>query len=188
MPIVRFDGARVACELGDNLRTVLLNAGLPLYHKFAKKFNCRGLGTCGTCAVKLRGSASWPTKIETLRMRLPPHDSEAGLRLACQCIVHGDLYVEKFGGVWGHDLGNPVFLQHPPHTHRPRNEHARHRHALADAILLDVNRPRIRSQHTRRRAGKVRHRTVASMSPLPRANAAKLRQRYLIKRRWIKRT
>lgn len=137
MPIVTFAGVKIECELGANLRRVLMRAKLPLYHPLARVAHCRGMGTCGTCAVKLRGSASWPTKLEALRLRLPPHTSEAGLRLACQCVVHGDLDVEKFGGIWGQDLSNPVGVRkwqdHPlPH---PTEEPTRPRPRPAVAAM-----------------------------------------------------
>ncbi|QDV70299.1 hypothetical protein Poly24_40190 [Rosistilla carotiformis] len=120
MPIVTFGGVRIECDLGANLRRVLLKAKLPLYHPLARIANCRGLGTCGTCAVKLRGSASWPTKLEALRLRMPPHAAEAGLRLACQCVVHGDLDVEKFGGVWGQNLSQTVWVSDSKAEPQPR--------------------------------------------------------------------
>lgn len=49
---------------------------------------CRGLGTCGTCAVQVVGKVvpeQWGNQ-ERLRFKLPPHNSSrsAHLRLACQ--------------------------------------------------------------------------------------------------------
>ncbi len=44
---------------------------------------------------------------ERVRITLPPHDREKGLRLACQCKVLGDLVVTKYEGVWGQG-GQPV--------------------------------------------------------------------------------
>ena len=77
---------------------------LPLYNGAARALHCRGSGTCGTCAVKIEGPVSEPTKIERVRISLPPHDREKGLRLACQCKVLGDLEVTKYQGLWGqHD-------------------------------------------------------------------------------------
>ena len=81
---------------------VLLRARLPLYNSVARALNCRGFGACGTCAVRIEGKVSEPTAVERLRLDLPPHDREAGLRLACQCQVLGDLDVTKYAGVWGH--------------------------------------------------------------------------------------
>jgi ferredoxin len=54
--------------------------------------------------VRVEGKVSEPTAVERLRIGLPPHDREAGLRLACQCQVLGDLEVTKYTGIWGqHD-------------------------------------------------------------------------------------
>jgi ferredoxin len=80
---------------------VLLRARLPLYNSVARALNCRGFGTCGTCAVRIEGKVSDLTTVERVRMQLPPHEREAGLRLACQCQVLGDLVVTKYLGVWG---------------------------------------------------------------------------------------
>ncbi len=101
MPTIRFDGRTLACPEGANLRTVLLRARLPLYNGAARAIHCRGMGTCGTCAVRIDGPVSEPTSIEKLRMAFPPHDRDSNLRLACQCSVLGDLEVTKYEGLWG---------------------------------------------------------------------------------------
>ena len=101
MPTIQFAGASVPCLEGANLRSVLLRARLPLYNGAARAFHCRGLGTCGTCAVRIEGEISLPTSMEKLRLRVPPHDLESGLRLACQVSVLGDLQVTKFEGFFG---------------------------------------------------------------------------------------
>ena len=80
---------------------VLLRARLPLYNSIARALNCRGYGTCGTCAVRIQGKVSDLTTAERMRLEFPPHEREAGLRLACQCRVLGDLVVTKYSGVWG---------------------------------------------------------------------------------------
>ena len=67
MPTIRFDGRTLACPEGANLRTVLLRARLPLYNGAARAIHCRGMGTCGTCAVRIDGPVSEPTSIEKLR-------------------------------------------------------------------------------------------------------------------------
>lgn len=41
-----------------NLRKVLLHNGIDLYNGGASFINCRGIGTCGTCAVKVEGEVS----------------------------------------------------------------------------------------------------------------------------------
>jgi ferredoxin len=101
VPIVRFGEHRVECLPGSNLRMVLLRARLPLYNDAARALNCRGRGFCGTCAVRVEGAVSEPTPAERLRLRLPPHDLTAGLRLACQCSVRGDLVITKLAGWFG---------------------------------------------------------------------------------------
>ncbi len=73
----------------------------PLYTTAARALHCRGRGSCGTCAVKIEGDVSEPTKKELLRLRFPPHDVANGLRLACQCSVLGDIKVAKFSGFFG---------------------------------------------------------------------------------------
>ena len=101
MPTVRFAGRTVECPHGANLRVVLLRARLPLYTRVARAFHCRGNGACGTCAVRVEGPVSEPTAVERRRLGLPPHHPEAGLRLACQCSVLGDLSVTKYEGLFG---------------------------------------------------------------------------------------
>ena len=101
MPIVSFQGHEIECLDGANLRVVLLRARLPLYTKAARALHCRGHGTCGTCAVRIEGPVSEPTAAERLRLRLPPHVADRGLRLACQCSVLGDITVTKQEGFFG---------------------------------------------------------------------------------------
>ena len=101
MPTVRFDDKTIECPEGANLRVVLLRARLPLYTRVARAVHCRGHGTCGTCAVRVVGPVSEPTPAERRRLRLPPHDPESGLRLACQCNVLGDITVTKYEGLFG---------------------------------------------------------------------------------------
>jgi len=101
LPTVHFAGRAVECPLGANLRVVLLRARLPLYTRVARAVHCRGNGTCGTCAVRVEGAVTPPTPAELRRLRLPPHHPDAGLRLACQCNVQGDLVVTKFPGLFG---------------------------------------------------------------------------------------
>ena len=95
---------------------VLLRARLPLYTVVARALHCRGRGTCGTCAVRVEGPVSEPTPAELRRMRFPPHHPEAGLRLACQCTVLGDLAVTKYTGLWGQHVEPP---EGPPDPNGP---------------------------------------------------------------------
>ena len=101
LPTIQFSGQTVECLEGSNLRTVLLRARLPLYNGVARAVHCRGFGTCGTCAVRIEGAISEPTPAEKRRLSLPPHDLAAGLRLACQVTVLGDLNVTKYEGLFG---------------------------------------------------------------------------------------
>ena len=104
MPIVRANGKAISCKTGANLRQVLLKAGVPLYNGNATVINCRSLGTCGTCAVRIEGAsgavneANWRDRT---RRSLPPHDGDRDLRLACQTQVLGDISVTKYDGFWG---------------------------------------------------------------------------------------
>ena len=101
MPTIRFRDREIDCLEGANLRQVLLRARLPLYNGAARAIHCRGMGTCGTCAVRIRGEVSEPTRIERWRLDFAPHDAESGLRLACQVSVLGDLEITKYEGLWG---------------------------------------------------------------------------------------
>lgn len=101
MPTIIFGEQVTECEQGENLRHVLLKAKLPLYNGIAAAIHCRGMGTCGTCAIDVEGSVSEITSVEKWRLSFPPHKSDSGLRLACQCKVLGDLKLKKHGGMWG---------------------------------------------------------------------------------------
>lgn len=108
MPTVTFDNHSIDCNVGDNLRKVLRAAKLPLYNGAAKVIHCRGLGTCGTCAIKVDGDVSPMTSVEKWRLGFPPHNLSNDLRLACQCEVQGDLKLQKFNGLWGHKTSHEV--------------------------------------------------------------------------------
>ncbi len=82
----------------------MLESGVPLYNSIAGAIHCRGLGTCGTCAVQIEGPVSPPTAIEKWRLTFPPHSAGNRLRLACQCKVLGDLVLTKHSGLWGHKI------------------------------------------------------------------------------------
>ena len=101
MPKVNFAGQIIECSSGENLRRVLLKAKLPLYNGIASAIHCRGMGTCGTCAVKIQGDVSEMTRVEKWRLNFPPHRLDDGFRLACQCQVLGDLEIRKHEGMWG---------------------------------------------------------------------------------------
>ena len=104
MPRINFANQTIECSHGENLRRVLLRAGLPLYNGAAKAIHCRGMGTCGTCSLQIDGPVSEPTRMEAWRFGFPPHQPDSGLRLACQCKVLGDLELTKHGGMWGNQI------------------------------------------------------------------------------------
>ena len=114
MPTVHFAGRRFTCAAGDTLRDVLLRGGAALYAPPMDLLHCRGLGTCGTCAVEVRAMhdeaepLSPMTAVERWRLRFPPHapdnapvDPGATLRLACQVRVQGDVRCVRRSGLWG---------------------------------------------------------------------------------------
>lgn len=101
MPTVRFRGRAFDCVHGAVLRDVLLAGDESPHNGASGVVNCRGLGSCGTCAVEVSGPVSDRTRRERLRLRVPPHDLDSGLRLACQTQVLGDVTVEKHVGLWG---------------------------------------------------------------------------------------
>jgi ferredoxin len=98
-------------QKGEILRTALLRRGTSPHNGRARLINCRGLGTCGTCAVEIDGveGAMEPNQRNTkeqLRLNFPPHGSpnqSPNLRLACQVQVQGDITVRKRKGFWGQD-------------------------------------------------------------------------------------
>ncbi|WP_346290033.1 2Fe-2S iron-sulfur cluster-binding protein [Sphaerothrix gracilis] len=101
MPKVTAQGKTFDCPQGANLRQVLLQNGVELYNQQAKLINCRGIGTCGTCAVAVSGAVSKTNWRDRTRRSLPPHSPNRDLRLACQTQVLGDLKVTKYDGFWG---------------------------------------------------------------------------------------
>ncbi len=101
MPKVTALGKTIECESGANLRRVLLKHDIPLYNSNAKIINCRGIGSCGTCAVAIQGEVSPANWKDKARRSLPPHSQERDLRLACQTKVLGDICITKYDGFWG---------------------------------------------------------------------------------------
>jgi ferredoxin len=118
---VTFRGQAIAAPVGSRVRSALLAASasaaegaaaapdMSPYNGRARTFNCRGLGTCGTCAVAVvhgRVSPATPSAREAMRLRLPPHTdantANKGLRLACQIALDGDVELRKYDGMWGH--------------------------------------------------------------------------------------
>ncbi len=108
MPKVQIEGKTLECDRGANLRQVLLDNEADLYNGKAKLINCRGIGSCGTCAVEVEGEVSFPNWRDRTRRSLPPHSPAKNLRLACQTRVLGDVKVTKYEGFWGQGE-NPVW-------------------------------------------------------------------------------
>ena len=104
MPKVLFNGKELTCAEGDNLRTVLSDADMSAHNGNSRLVNCRGLGTCGTCAVEVHGAVNPVSVRERLRLTAPPHDLRDGLRLACFVEVEGDVSVMKHDGFWGQEV------------------------------------------------------------------------------------
>lgn len=113
MPVISFEGREAVCAVGTNLRAALLDAGMTPHHGFVSMANCHGFGTCGTCAVEVRGPVTEKTAMERWRLSFPPHREERGLRLACQCRVVGDVEVVKHPGIWGQHREDPVESPEP---------------------------------------------------------------------------
>ena len=101
MPKVTAKGKTVTCEVGANLRQVLLQNKIDLHNGQAKLINCRGIGSCGTCAVELEGEVSPANWKDKGRRSLPPHNPAKNRRLACQTKVLGDVRITKFDRFWG---------------------------------------------------------------------------------------
>lgn len=103
-------------QKGEILRSAMLKRGISPHNGRSRLINCRGLGTCGTCAVEITCvdgihdgacDAVEPKERnakERLRLNFPPHggkDQSSNLRLACQVQVNGDIIVKKRTGFWG---------------------------------------------------------------------------------------
>jgi ferredoxin len=96
-------GKEVHVSKDKDLRTNLKDHFNELYHPNMKLINCRGMGTCGTCALVIKGNVTPPTKIEEWRLNFPPHKNslEKNIRLLCQCRPLSNLSLKKLNGRWG---------------------------------------------------------------------------------------
>lgn len=101
MPTIEFMGKLISCSEGANLRETLMHHDLAPHNGSARKLNCFGLGTCGTCAVQIEGPVSKMSRAEKARLSLPPFCDGSQLRLSCQVKVIGNIKVEKGEGFWG---------------------------------------------------------------------------------------
>ncbi len=98
---IKINGKTLHCEAGANLREVLIKNDMSPHNGNARYLNCFGLGTCGTCAVKIEGKVLPINSIEKIRLSIPPHQLQQGLRLSCQVAVNNDIEVSKGAGFWG---------------------------------------------------------------------------------------
>lgn len=98
---VQYDNKTIKVPKGANLRKSLLTNSLSPYNGMAERLNCRGLGSCGTCAVEIEPDPGQLSTMEKWRLSFPPHKKSSHLRLACQVNVHNHLRVKKHKGFWG---------------------------------------------------------------------------------------
>jgi ferredoxin len=102
--IVKFSSQEIVCTQGQLLRDALLENNINPHNGSSKFLNCKGLGTCGTCAVEINDCNEKRNKIEQLRLNIPPFSKGKNLRLACQYILKKDISVKKHKGFWGENL------------------------------------------------------------------------------------
>jgi ferredoxin len=98
---LQFKGQKIPVSLGVTIRQALMDAGISPHNGQATWLNCKGMGTCGTCAVEIIGKATPPTAMEKWRLQFPPHKKGTQLRLACQCKPLSDCKLIKHEGFWG---------------------------------------------------------------------------------------
>ncbi len=55
---VQFKGQTLEGQRGELLRSLVLRNSLTPHNEGSQLINCRGLGTCGTCAVQVEGKVS----------------------------------------------------------------------------------------------------------------------------------
>lgn len=107
MPTITFEDHQISVAPDANLRKALFKSKATPHNAGARFLNCKGLGTCGTCAVEITGDVSSKTAVEKWRLGFPPHRPGANLRLACQVKVKGDIQVKKHPGFWGQEVDQP---------------------------------------------------------------------------------
>ena len=110
-------------QRGEILRTAMLRRGVSPHNGRARLINCRGLGTCGTCAVEIEAADNTISEAlepntrntkEKIRLNFPPHgssDQSQNLRLACQIQVFDDITVRKRTGFWDQPLQHLNWLK-----------------------------------------------------------------------------
>lgn len=102
MPKIIYNEREIEVPQGSNLRKALKAAGLSPHNGAAEWLNCKGMGTCGTCALEIVSAEVPPLNArEKWRLIFPPHQIDHGLRLACQLKVEGPMILRKHPGFWG---------------------------------------------------------------------------------------
>lgn len=104
MPILEFKGKSLPISSDQPIRNQLIDAGLSPHNGQSKWLNCKGLGTCGTCAIQIDSArCTAPTAMERWRLNFPPFKEglSKGLRLACQTRLLADARASKGAGFWG---------------------------------------------------------------------------------------
>jgi ferredoxin len=101
MPTVKFIREKQTIEVpyGANLRQAALDAGIELYPGIHQRLNCKGMGLCHSCRVRMKNdtmagvSSRGPwERFQELVSWYRVGDDE--VRLACQVQVLGDIEVE----------------------------------------------------------------------------------------------
>lgn len=102
-----------------NLKKTLKQFNIFPYNGKSKYFNCKGIGSCGTCTVSVLdfdGNKIYSskdeyigdlTKMEKIRLNFFPHtldnSFEKSLRLSCQYKIKTDLMIIKNNRFWGNE-------------------------------------------------------------------------------------
>lgn len=94
MPEVTFNGETIECEEGEILRDVLMEYDLTPHQGIAKRLNCGGHGTCGTCRIAVVEGGTGENEQST-RLKLSTDANNDDVRLSCQFEVTDDIVVEK---------------------------------------------------------------------------------------------
>lgn len=85
----------IECEVGQDLRSALLEHNIPLYGPIAKLTNCKGHALCGTCRIEVVDGfegLSDQTFYEKMRIGAKDHTQ----RLACLTRCYQDAVIRTF--------------------------------------------------------------------------------------------